>query len=307
MPRIDHLGQASSNSIRTPLYPFTKVLSRTAVTAVATAIEWVAQTGGVAPDQVDLERLDLLVADDLVAHRAKRGVDAIDHLAGSDLFLEKAAAGYAPLDGAGIERHRPLAAPMETISPTVRLEPSSTTAVLDSTNALSTIDRLGHDSQQPVLSLGSRCGIGRRVRRLTQRARSGMVKFTVVPSSGELIAVMEPPWASTRSRAIVRPRPVPVESADLTNRSKTWGRASGWIPVPSSRTDTRTPAGLVATSTMTALRRGVPQRIDHQVDHDLSDPNGIELDLGQIGSRVHRHRNPRILGLGQQRSDGVLD
>ena len=43
----------------------------------------------------------------------------------------------------------------------------------------------------------------------------GNVKLTVVPRPTSLVAAMSPPWATTRFRAIARPRPAPRESGDL--------------------------------------------------------------------------------------------
>ena len=42
----------------------------------------------------------------------------------------------------------------------------------------------------------------------------GRVKRRVVPRPGSEVAVRVPPWASTRSRAMGRPRPLPGESGE---------------------------------------------------------------------------------------------
>src|SRR6266511_5654765 len=62
------------------------------------------------------------------------------------------------------------------------------------------------------------------------------VNLTAVPPSGPLSAEIVPPWASTRLLAMARPSPAPPESEDFTNRSNTWGSASGGMPGPVSLT-----------------------------------------------------------------------
>ncbi len=68
-----------------------------------------AETGRVAADQVDLQRLDLVVVDDLVAHRAERGVDAVDDPLGRDLLFQESPAGPAAFERSGRERHAAIA------------------------------------------------------------------------------------------------------------------------------------------------------------------------------------------------------
>ena len=59
----------------------------------------------------------------------------------------------------------------------------------------------------------------------------GIENSIVVPSPGTLVAVISPPCARTSSRAIERPRPVPLESDPFTNRSKIVGSCSGGFRV----------------------------------------------------------------------------
>src|SRR5438445_5034276 len=65
----------------------------------------------------------------------------------------------------------------------------------------------------------------------------GRVTLTVVPDWLELTSI-RPEWRLTMSRAIARPRPLPVEFGPFTNLSKTCGLSSAGIPSPVSATET---------------------------------------------------------------------
>ena len=66
-------------------------------------LQRVAEPGGMAADQVHLERLDLAVLDDLVAHGPERGVDPVDDPLGGDFLFQETAACPAQFHGSGIE------------------------------------------------------------------------------------------------------------------------------------------------------------------------------------------------------------
>src|SRR5256885_15052007 len=85
----------------------------------------------------------------------------------------------------------------------------------------------------------------------------GSVKRTLVPEPTVLSAVIVPPWAVTRSRAIASPRPDPLEPGVFTKRSKTRGSNSAGIPSPGSRTETAMPPSACAALTRTEPPAGV--------------------------------------------------
>ncbi len=74
-----------------------------------------------------------------------------------------------------------------------------------------------------------------------------------VPTPGSLSIVSVPPWAATRSRLMLRPRPEPGDATPLWNLSNTCSNSSDSIPTPLSATSITAPrpAGRAA-------RRNVP-------------------------------------------------
>ena len=67
----------------------------------------------------------------------------------------------------------------------------------------------------------------------------GKITVTVVPRSGSLSKRIDPPWSSTISLQIARPKPVPLDLV-VKKGSNTFLRTSGDIPQPLSRIDSDT-------------------------------------------------------------------
>src|SRR5215510_12910408 len=72
----------------------------------------------------------------------------------------------------------------------------------------------------------------------------GKVKLSVVPAPGALDARISPPCAVTSPRAMVSPRPDPLDPDPLWNRSNARAISSADIPLPVSRTSTVTASPL---------------------------------------------------------------
>ena len=93
-------------------------------------------------------------------------------------------------------------------------------------------------------------------------AARGRVNQKLLPRPTSDSTPMDPPWSSTRRRAIARPRPEPPNSrvvprSACRNSSKMMARASGAMPMPVSLTVTRRWESVIS-----ALIRTLPSRVN---------------------------------------------
>ena len=128
-------------------------------------------------------------------------------------------------------------------------------------------------------------GAGRHVGRC-----SGSENENVLPCPSSLSTQIRPPWCSTISRQIGRPRPVPFGlsvsvSPTCLKRSNTFGWSAGAMPMPVSMTLTT----IVAAAPRGAAghRAGVGEldRVRDQVDDDLDQAIAIAGDRRQVRAR----------------------
>ena len=124
-----------------------------------------------------------------------------------------------------------------------------------------------------------------------------------VPSASVLVALTEPPCASTTSRTIASPSPEPVDDGPFTKRSKTRGSRSAGIPVPSSRTVRRIhPLEAIPSTPMVPPGRA-HQRVADEVAQNSAHPRGIcvqrrKVDVDPL-AELHPGR-PRVGSEGLQ-------
>src|SRR5205085_542826 len=91
-------------------------------------------------------------------------------------------------------------------------------------------------------------------------ATRGRETVNVEPRPGALVALTEPPWASTIALERYRPSPVPGMGRSRWNRAyfvKRRGTSAGATPYPVSRTRSSTPFAELVTSTSMRPRMGV--------------------------------------------------
>ena len=156
------------------------------------------------------------------------------------------------------------------------------------------------------------------------RAAAGSSMTIRVPPLGRCSARIVPPCASTRSRAMARPRPVPSDPGPFANRSKTRGSSSAGMPGPGvrhgqpligasaaadARPRTEPPAGVCRSALATRLRedaaRAAPGRAATGGRSARHRPSSVTPALASARPAKpggHRRRRGRARSTGSRRS-----
>ena len=146
------------------------------------------------------------------------------------------------------------------------------------------------DAEQPTRTFAGRPTTSRLPRRRARRRR-GQAERERRAAPTSLSSQIRPPWCSTISRQIARPRPVPRGVSDSVspawaNCSKTRAWSSGAMPVPVSATLTTTPARRRRPSpNRDGPRRRELHRVRQEVDHDLDEAVRVAVDRRQVPAR----------------------
>jgi hypothetical protein len=157
--------------------------------------------------------------------------------------------------------------------------------------------------------------------RLPRAGERGRRTRTVVPSPSTLFSSIEPLWASTTARAIVRPSPVPSMARSCAaearkNRSKSRLCSAAGTPIPVSETasttsspfapsatTTRPPGGVNLTAFETRLSRSCPRRAG--VAPQSRDGGRVEPELNRSSLGDGAQHLYRLLG--EQAEVGLAD